>query len=362
MSEEGTTAAAPSAPAAPAAPAGDGGGPAAPATAPDAGPSGGPGNSDVSADAESVYDSESQSLVESDGSNDNGFDSDTGELRPEDDGAEAPETESETEADDGEAAETGEADDGDAIELDEVQEAVLDYLGLDVDDIEGWDAERLDALVDRVLDSLPDEDGSDRGEVDADDAFADDPIVEQFDAAIDEVADQLVENYGDEIKPVADLFRATARDASRTRQQLDVANQAIVQMSDLVASVGTMQAEMALEAGLSRLEKQYPSLSKPDARERAVERFWDKWETGQYLTKGSMYSGVNQALDEAVSALFKDTNTEASAAAQLVKTNQDRVASQPGRGNQRPSPKQPANEAERVEDVYDEEVQAMLAG
>jgi hypothetical protein len=324
------------------------------------------GNSDVNTEAEAAYDAANAEMLAAPEEDDAGFDMVTGELEDRtetdetgeadetSDEADDPEAEAEGEVEDEAEAEV-ESDEDDYIELTEEQEMVLDMLGLEPEDIEGWSPERLDDLVDRMLDQAEalEESGVDTDEGDFD--YSDDPMVEAFDTAADELISQMVEEYGEEIRPMGDMFKAIARDASQSRQ-------AVVETSELMIDVATMQAEMALENLIPGFEKEFPSIAKPGVREKVTERFWSNWETGQYMQPGAMFAGVREALNDAVSATFGGQTTEANAAASLVEKNRRLVQNQPKPGPQKPPRAKPMSEDERVESVYDDGVAELLKG
>lgn len=159
-----------------------------------------------------------------------------------------------------------------------------------------------------------------------------------------ELSPKLVEAYDPEIQPLVDLIG-----------ELDERIEQAGQGGQLMQTMASLMTDMVLENAMDSHLKDYPSLSKPEARSKATERFWTEWNTGAYARDGvSLREQVRQAVENSVKMTFINTN-EQTAAANLVQQNKARVAAQPkvGSTQTRAMPK-------TKEDIYNEAYAATI--
>lgn len=223
----------------------------------------------------------------------------------------------------------------------------LEVLGLTPEDVANFSVDRLDALTERALElrggraDNPDDEDSDYG----------DPEIDYSDS-INSTMDKLVEEYGEEIRPMGEVLgRMEAANAN--------ARQIAAEAGSLANDMSTFITDMAMDMLMSTMTDKYPSLSKADARNKVAERFWTEWSTGEYGDGGGVtLSSMRSALENSAKVVFSNTD-ETTAAANLVKKNQQRVASQPGRGSAKPS-RVPSNPQEAEDMVYDDALSELL--
>lgn len=164
-----------------------------------------------------------------------------------------------------------------------------------------------------------------------------------FAADAKKLVDDAVDNYGDEIKPLAEM-------TVKMGQRLDEQSATIESLQSSSALKDQLLVEMTIDAGIAALRSDFPSLDKAEAREKVEARFKGDWknEGNPHRTgKGPLLSRVRDALRDAAKAEF-GTNTESAAQVTLVNKTKDRLKNQPdagsGRGKRKPKTQ---------EDVYD---------
>lgn len=167
-----------------------------------------------------------------------------------------------------------------------------------------------------------------------------------WDAEVDQVIGKVAEAYDDEIKPVGDLVKKVGGRLGSLEQSV----QAIPTMMNVLE-------ELAIDLVVGGLEGDFPSVKTPESRAKVVERLKTEFATGAYgQNHGSLVSALRAAAKAAAQVTLGPATTEAAAAANLVNTNKNRLASQPkvGSGATRQPPK-------TADDVYDQAFQEHLA-
>lgn len=158
-------------------------------------------------------------------------------------------------------------------------------------------------------------------------------------------AEEFQRTYGEEAKGFTDkvdkaltAIRAEAQQGGDT-QQLQQQNQ---QMAGLIG-------ELTIEQGMRDLASDFPSLSKPEVRQRVEQRMKQDWPNSQHRKSGgSMPQRITAALRDAARAELGST-TEAAAQVSLANRTKERLQQQPSNGSGRGNPTPMSQE-----DVYDQ--------
>lgn len=162
-------------------------------------------------------------------------------------------------------------------------------------------------------------------------------------------AEQLLDDYGEQIKPLTDSHVKLARTVDQLTARLESETQASALKDRLLV-------EMTIDAGIRDLVNEFPSLSKAEARQKVEERFKNSWADSPHAKgDGPLLSRIRAAIHDAAKAEFGST-TESAAQAALVNKTKDRLKNQPPTG-QGKSHKRPATE----DDVYAEAFEEYLA-
>ena len=221
---------------------------------------------------------------------------------------------------------------------------------------DGWDRARIDTLVQHLAKSQAEQDklGAELGRLkagtpepkkDEKPAVPQSPRSQRSEKiaalqawAKENIADEMAEAFG--LMQELDAENAQLRELGN-RGPLNQAAEELVQ-------------DLVLELGFSRLEKDFPSVSKPETRKLVEDRFWLEWNTGAYSKPGvSLQSQIREALSSAARVTLSPNITESSAAASLIEKNKLRIASQPRTGPQGNRPK-PRTEDDIYAEAYEE--------
>lgn len=163
--------------------------------------------------------------------------------------------------------------------------------------------------------------------------------------AVSEFRNSLVDSFGEEINPLLDYVERIETEAAELRGQ-----------SGMISMMGQLLNDFATENALSAVAADYPSATKPEMRQKLIERFNVEWSTGAYAKPDRpIRESLVEAMRNAAKVTFMET-TEASAAAQLVNKNRDRVKAQPRLG-----PEQRRRAPVTEDDVYDAAFEENLA-
>lgn len=257
------------------------------------------------------------------------------------------------------AAPAPEASKAQAITESEV--AVLKRAGYEDDEFKDWDRQKIEAKVAKLRPAQAEQDriGSEYARLkksgeqpkpeEKDEAKPESkaefkPPAGKFGERLAQARAKAIEDYDEGIAPVFDLV---ADLASR--------NEALEQQQSVVPLMAELMGEVILESAARSLETKYPSLNKPEARGKVMERFWAEFNSGAYSKPGvSIRQQMASALENAAKVTFLNV-TENTAVANLVTANKARVAGQPKApsGNAR---KQPLTR----DDIYDQAYQETL--
>lgn len=157
-----------------------------------------------------------------------------------------------------------------------------------------------------------------------------------------EAMQRLRDNFGDEIGDVQQAVEPLMGVVEKQQQALERAE-------NVQRSFANMFADQLIEIGVGGLESDYPSLSKPEARQKVVDRMHKDWANSPHAkANGPLFTRIQSALKDAAKAEFGN-QTEAAAQASLQGKSKDRLAAQPGTGKGKGNP-QPRT----VDDVYDQ--------
>lgn len=229
------------------------------------------------------------------------------------------------------------------------EEQVLKRAGFDSEDYAGWTREKIEAKVAKLRQSQTEQDrvGSElaqlkQGKQPEPEKKPAEAKEAPKDSRLKAIREQLTKAYDADIEPLLDVIDQIDTENRAFREQAQSSTEAVPVLLNVLS-------EMMVEMSLASIQTDYPSLSKPEARSKVVERFWTEWNTGAYSKPGmSMRDQVSEAMRNAAKVTFNNT-TEQSAAASLVQANKARIASQPRNGspNARPGPR-------TVDDVYNE--------
>lgn len=208
--------------------------------------------------------------------------------------------------------------------------------------LKGMTRESIDSLVGSLRDQQTEQDRlrSELGRLKPKDepaAAAKPSTPTSYGKKVDDAMSKVASSYDNEILPMGDLFKdldGRINEVSETARALPI--------------VMELLNELVIDQALSGLATDYPSISKPESRQKVADRFMAEWNSGAYLKNGVKFGqAIKNAAQSAAKVVFSNT-TEASAAANLVKTNKDRLASQPKVGSATP-PRKNMTES----DVYD---------
>jgi len=143
-----------------------------------------------------------------------------------------------------------------------------------------------------------------------------------------EVVDQLADVYGDDIKPLGQVLDAVNEQVGALQQQ-----------AAYVPMLNQMIAQMALDGAVNALERDYPSLSTPEARKKVVEKFEEMWPKSPHRVNSELryLDRMREGVRDAAKELFKNT-TEATAQAALLNTTKEQLLQQPPTGQGRGTP------------------------
>lgn len=166
-----------------------------------------------------------------------------------------------------------------------------------------------------------------------------------------QVVDDLVEVYGEEMKPLGDFTNKLVGVVGQLQQKLEETSGSSGVKDQLIV-------EMTIDSGVRDLIGDFPTLEKADAREKVVQRFEDEWRSpnSRHRTaQGSLLNRVRAALRDAAAAEFGQV-TETAAQVALANKTKERLRSQPQAGSGR-GRKGPMTQ----DDVYDQAFEAHLA-
>lgn len=173
-------------------------------------------------------------------------------------------------------------------------------------------------------------------------------------AEIQKVADDAVDNFGDEIKPLADLTLSLSQRLDAQTQQLQAAQAS-------ATANGELLVQMTIENGISALVSDYPSLSKDDVRQKVEERFVRDWKaegSPHRNGQGPLLTRVRQAIAEAAKSEL-GTVTESAAQVALVNQSKDRLKNQPDPAQGKPR-QQPKTEDDLYNQAFDKHLKDEL--
>jgi hypothetical protein len=228
---------------------------------------------------------------------------------------------------------------------------ILSRAGLKEDFIQGWDQARVDNFATYLSKSQAEQDrlGAELGRLKAPPEQTKTPA-KQPETPKEPVRDEayrtaVIEAFGDEVIPMLDRQERIETENHALRQQVTQFSE----QASMLPMMANLVTEMLLDAGLSSLERDYPSVGKPEARKQVEDRFWLEWNTGAYAKEGVGFrEQMRAALQNAAKVTFINV-TEQTAAANLVNTNKSRVASQPKLGASQQQ-KRPTT----ADDIYDQ--------
>lgn len=220
---------------------------------------------------------------------------------------------------------------------------ILSRAGLKEDFITGWDQAKVDSFAGYLAKTQAEQDklGAELGRLkqtpEPKQAPKEEPKTPESQWSQQHRA-KYIEDYGDEAAPLLDRLDRFETENAQLREQAS----AIEPMAALVT-------DLLVDMGLSALEKDYPSIAKPDARKQVEDRFWLEWNTGAYAKPNTtLRQQLQMALASAAKVTFMNT-TEQTAAVSLANANKAKLASQPKIGNSAPVKRAPAT----TDDVYD---------
>lgn len=235
--------------------------------------------------------------------------------------------------------------------LTEGEKQLLSRAGLPEAFIEGWDRPKLDNFTAYLAKSQADQDrlGAELGrlkgaqpEKPKEEAKAEPAKPSPRTERIAQAKKDLIEKYDEDVAPIFDLINEIEADNAGLKQAIQEHGQNVPAMTELVQ-------DLVLDMAFSGLEKDYPSITKPEVRKQVEERFWLEWNTGAYSKPGTpLRQQLASALGSAAKVSFL-THTESSAAASLVNGNKAKLQSQPKIGPQSARPK-----PRTTDDVYNE--------
>lgn len=168
---------------------------------------------------------------------------------------------------------------------------------------------------------------------------------------VQHVVDELVDVYGEEMKPLGDVLNRVAGVADQLQTRVDRAETSGRVKDQLIV-------EMTIDTGMRDLQGDFPSLDKTEARERVVKRFESDWRgpNSRHRTgNGPLLNRLRSALRDAASAEFSNT-TESAAQVALANKNKERLRTQPTAGSSRGRKPQLTED-----DVYDQAFDEHLA-
>lgn len=221
--------------------------------------------------------------------------------------------------------------------LTESEEAALKRAGYEAEEYAGWDRAKIEGRVAKLRAAFAEHEKVVAKPAETKpEAKKPEAKPTPFGEKLTKVTEALVKEYEAPIGALGELF-----------QDMDASVTAAREQAAMVPVLTELVGELVLQTALNGLTGDYPSLTKPDARQKVMERFWTEWNTGTYTKPGvSMLDQMRTALTNAAKVTFLNTN-EQTAAASLVQANKARVASQPkpGSPNARPQPRS-------AEDIY----------
>lgn len=237
--------------------------------------------------------------------------------------------------------------------LTEGEKQVLGRSKITPEQLKGLPREALDSVIGTLRDQQTEQDRlrSELGRFKKEDAPAAPakPAAEQqaspYSKQVDDTIAKIATSYDDEIKPMGDLFKTLHTDIDQVRES----TRALPIMMELMN-------ELVIDQALSGLASDYPSITNPESRQKVADRFLTEWNSGAYVRDGVKFGqAIKNAARSAAKVVF-NTTTEASAAANLVKTNKDRLASQPKVGSQVAGRKGPQTENDVYSSAYHETI------
>lgn len=238
-----------------------------------------------------------------------------------------------------------------SISITESEEQVLRRAGFDAEDYAGWTREKIEARVTKLRQSQAEQDrvGAElatlkRGAKPEAETKPNQEPAKPAKSRLAEVREKLVASYDKDIEPLLDVLDQVEAEQGQLRET-----------AAAVPAMTSLLSDLMVDLSLEHLKADYPSLSKPEARQQVIDRFWTEWNTGAYNKPGaSMRDQVRSAMTNAAKVTFNNT-TEQTAAANLVQANKQRLASQPRTGspNARPAPR-------TADDVYNAEFEATI--
>lgn len=160
------------------------------------------------------------------------------------------------------------------------------------------------------------------------------------------VFDKLAEVYDDDIREVGNLISELEERAGRFEQT-----------ANSVGPMGEILMNSVVDRFIDRLEQENPTASKPEVRRQIRERFMKEWKSGDYnLGEGeNLYDLMGRVVSEAGRVTLAGATSEATAVANLVTQNKQRVRAQPKSGNAKAPPR-----AMTQDDIYDQAAQEFL--
>jgi hypothetical protein len=154
-----------------------------------------------------------------------------------------------------------------------------------------------------------------------------------------QMVETIVDTYGEELRPLAEANARSQAEVRELRQQLDQSRQAM-------STQARLTIDHIADTTLDGLESDYPSLSKPEARQKVLERFRKDWDPNSQDESQSLAQRLRSGIKDAARVTF--SNSERAAQVAHRNRNRSRLASQPSNGSARRAPA-PQNEDE----VYD---------
>ena len=128
--------------------------------------------------------------------------------------------------------------------------------------------------------------------------------------------ESLTEAYGEDIQPLAEQAVRQGRELKQTRGELQSLQSQAQTMARLTFDLATDQA-------IRDLQSEYPSLSKPDARQKVIDRAVNTMRSGNAPAEGGFVQRVSKALADAAKVEFSQSEHAAQVA--LKKRNQEQI-------------------------------------
>jgi hypothetical protein len=164
---------------------------------------------------------------------------------------------------------------------------------------------------------------------------------------IEETVANLVGIFGDEIKPVGDMMLSMAKQIAAQQAEKDQSIQTVNMLRQITL-------ETAIDSGVSALAANYPSLYKPDVRQKVIDQFHADWKTSPHRNgQATVATKLRSAIGDAVKKVLGDVpETQTQAAVQKIQQN---LAAQPSLGHSK-GQSRPVT----LDDRYDTAVDALM--